>query len=317
MNTSRVWIFSVATACLLMLAAGSPAFAGDEVIRKGVDVWMTVAGIARTSFESDPLPAGFFCEGSKPFTGTVELKGAPLSQEPAGSLGAVDTVVRRLDDAVFNARGEAATRIQLMALSLVSTKPVETSCGSYDVAVTLAGEQPTTTMKIVRTEALGGTYSAPLALNVKVVFTPVSGDKGGRRELTRRVDLGPANYSVWTYVSVPRYKGSVRIDTDGDGRADAPLPLASNFMAGVSPAVLKGQPPAPRKVHLQTCPVGQCPYYSCHCKPWDEQPTYELTKDGCDDTHVHCVWACAPYNAPGAQCVPEPVETPPSDTSSF
>ena len=42
----------------------------------------------------------------------------------------------------FDAKGEAATRIQLMALSLVSTKPIETSCGPYDVAVSLAGKQP-------------------------------------------------------------------------------------------------------------------------------------------------------------------------------
>ncbi|HEY3567623.1 MAG TPA: hypothetical protein VGP73_06795, partial [Thermoanaerobaculia bacterium] len=50
------------------------------------------------------------------------------------------------------------TLSQLMALSLVSTQPIETSCGKYDVAVTLAGEQPTTTMKIVRTKP----WAAPI-----------------------------------------------------------------------------------------------------------------------------------------------------------
>ncbi|HEY4561603.1 MAG TPA: hypothetical protein VIJ36_01410, partial [Thermoanaerobaculia bacterium] len=138
---------------ILMLITGSPAFAGD-VIHKGVDLWMTVAGFARTSFAQEPIPAGFFCPGSPPFTGTVTFKGAPLAAEPARSLGSIDTVVRRLDDVAFNEKGEGATRVQLMALSLVSSQPIETSCGKYDVAVTLAGEQPTTTMRIIRTDAL-------------------------------------------------------------------------------------------------------------------------------------------------------------------
>src|SRR5215831_12925660 len=109
-------IRSVALIALVAaLISGSPAFAGDA-IHNGVDLWMTVAGFAQTSFADEPIPAGFFCEGSKPFTGTVKFKGAPLAVEPAGSLGAIDTVVRRLDDAQFDAKGEATTRIQLMAL---------------------------------------------------------------------------------------------------------------------------------------------------------------------------------------------------------
>lgn len=319
MKGSRVWILSVVTAFLFVLAAGSPAFAGDDALRKGVDVWMTVAGFARTSFESEPIPAGFFCEGSKPFTGAVEFEGGPLAAEPAGSLGTVDTVVRRLDDAVFDGKGQAKTRIQLMALSLVSTKPVETSCGAYDVAVTLAGEQPTTTMSIVKTEALGGTYSAPLALNVKVAFTPASGHQSARRELTRRIELGPANHSVWTYVSAPRYEGNVRIDTNGDGRPDTALPAASNFLAGVSPAVLKDQParvqaaagsvsPTPTPV----CPKGQCPYRSCHCTPWDDDPTYDQPAGQCESSHLHCVWVCVPQGTRGSMCAtPYPVDPAP------
>src|SRR3954468_8007561 len=202
--------YAVGAALILALISGSPLFAG-ETIHNGVDLWMTVAGFAQTSFADQPLPAGFFCEGSQPFTGTVKFKGAPFATEPARSLGGMDTAVRRLDDAAFNAKGEATTRIQLLALSLVSTQAIETSCGKYDVAVSLAGEQPVTTMRIFRTEALGGTYSAPLALNVKAVFTPVDGNKGGRREVTRRVDLGPGSHSVWAYVQAPQYPANVKI----------------------------------------------------------------------------------------------------------
>src|SRR3954453_15625200 len=169
MTVSRALIRSVVGAALILaLISGSPLLAG-EPIHNGVDLWMTVAGFAQTGFTNEPLPAGFFCEGSQPFTGTVKLKGAPLTVTPVGSLGAIDTVVRRLDDAKFNAKGEAATRIQLMALSLVSMKPIETSCGKYDVAVNLSGKQPVTTMKIFQTVAFGGPYAAPLALIVKAV----------------------------------------------------------------------------------------------------------------------------------------------------
>ncbi|HEX9941977.1 MAG TPA: hypothetical protein VGG03_08175 [Thermoanaerobaculia bacterium] len=299
MKASKILSLSAVGATLLVVLAASPALASDNVIHKGVDVWMTVAGFAKTSFEKEPIPAGFFCEGSQPFTGEIVFKGDPLAVQPARRLGAIDTVVRRLDDAVFNDKGEATTRIQLMALSLVSVKPIETRCGAYDVAVSLAGEQPTTTMRIVRTEALGGTYTAPLALNVKVVFTPVGGgNKSGRRELTRRIDLGPGTHSVWTYVTTPQYKGRIRVDTNGDGRVDAALPAASNFLAGVAPAVLKGPVAKPMTVQSTggaSCPTPLCPYYSCHCTPWDEDPTYDDPGTGCASDHLHCVWVCVQY----------------------
>jgi len=309
MEMTRVLFRSaLAAAVLFALAAGSPALAGENVIHKGADIWMTVAGFAKTSFAQEPIPAGFFCTDSQPFTGTVVFEGGPLTIEPAGSLGSVDTVVNRLDDAVFNDKGEATTRIQLMALSLVSTKPIETSCGKYDVAVSLVGEQPTTTMRIVRTDVFGGTYTAPLSLNVKAVFTPAGGDKSGRRELTRRIDLGPANHSVWAYINVPRYKGAVRIDTNGDGRPDAALPPASNFLAGVAPAVLKGDyKPTLRKTQGGpgiSCPSGQCPYRACHCAALEDNPQWDQSSTGCEDDHLHCIWTCAPAGAVGGTVGP-------------
>src|SRR4051812_14319370 len=119
MKISKSWIrLAVPGALLLALIGGPLAFAGPgDVIHNGVDLWMTVAGFAQTSFASDPLPAGFFCAGSQPFTGKVVFKGVPLAARPAKSLGDIDTVVRRLDDAAFNKQGEATTRIQLLALS--------------------------------------------------------------------------------------------------------------------------------------------------------------------------------------------------------
>jgi len=293
---TKVLVRSAVAIAILALAAGSPALAGDTVIHKGVDMWMTVAGFAQTSFESEPIPAGFFCAGSQPFTGMIVFKGSPLAAAPADSLGAVDTVVRRLDDVALDEHGMGFTRLQLMALSLVSTRPVDTSCGAYDVAVRLDGPQPMTKMRIVRTNALGGTYAAPLALNVKLEFTPVHGDKSARRELAHRVDLGPASNSVWAYTSKPRYQGTPRIDTNGDGTPDAVLPVASNFLAGVSPVANAAlYQPAPRPIPI--CPAGQCPHHSCHCNPnhdtWDPYDP----GTGCDPAHLHCIWVCVPCEA--------------------
>ena len=303
MTVSKVLIRSfVGAALLCALIGGSPLLAG-EAIHNGVDLWMTVAGFAKTDFAKDPLPAGFFCEGSQPFAGVVKFKGAPLAVEPAGSLGTIDTVVRRLDDAKFDAKGEAVTRLQLMALALVSTQPIETSCGQYDVAVGLTGEQPVTTMRIFQAETSGGTYSAPLALNVKAVFTPVNGDKSGRREVTRHIDLGPSTHSVWAYINLPRYQPGVRVDTNGDGRPDTVLPPSSNFLAGVSPAVLKEAPPLPQPATATsgtiTCPPGQCPYRACHCAAPDTNPPWNQSATGCEEDHLHCIWTCAPVGGVG------------------
>jgi hypothetical protein len=298
MTVSKALIRSTVAAALIFAAIGGSPLVAGEVIHNGVDLWMTVAGFAQTNFANDPLPAGFFCENSQPFTGVVKFKGAPLAVEPAGSLGTIDTVVRRLDDAKFDAKGEAVTRIQLMALSLVSTQPIETSCGQYDVAVRLTGKQPVTTMRIFQAETSGGTYSAPLKLNVKAVFTPVHGNKSGRREVTRPIDLGPGTHSVWAYIHLPRYQPGVRVDTNGDGRPDTVLPPASNFLAGVSPAVLKEAPPLPRLATTAddpiACPAGQCPYRSCHCAAPDTNPPWNQSATGCAEDHLHCIWTCAP-----------------------
>src|SRR3954463_8950856 len=105
MNLSKVLLRSaVGAALMLVLISGSPPFAGG-VVHQGVDLWMTVAGFAQTSFADQPIPAGFFCEGSQAFTGKVNCKCARLTVEPSGSLGSIDTVVRRLDDAKFDAKG--------------------------------------------------------------------------------------------------------------------------------------------------------------------------------------------------------------------
>jgi len=267
---------------LLVLVAVSPLAAAD-VIHNGTDVWETVTGFTYSSFDRNPIPAGFFCPDSKAFTGKVSLQGEPLKTAPAGSLGSIDTIVRRLDDAVFNENGEARTRIQLLALSLASVKPIDTGCGLYNVSASLAGEQPVTEMKILRTSDGGGSYVAPLELNVKLVFTPVSG-KGERRELVNRISLGAGSNSVWSYAKQAPH-GPVRVDTNGDGSPDTLMPASSNFLAGVAPA---------QQTTTGTAQIAYCRYQSCHCAVASTNP-YE-PNDYCE--HLHCVWVSVPCSQP-------------------
>ncbi|HEX4963561.1 MAG TPA: hypothetical protein VF173_22215 [Thermoanaerobaculia bacterium] len=304
MQVSKTLVRATFCAALaLALVASCPLFA--EVIPEGVDLWATAAGHTHTGFGSDPIPAGFFCENSKPFTGRIIFQGSPLAVEPAGSLGGADTIVHRLDNATFNEKGEAMTRIQLLALSLTSVKPVDTGCGQYNVAARLDGEQPVTDMKITRTATSGGSYVAPLALNVRLTFTPVNGDLKGQRTLTRRVTLGPSSMAVWTYATAPRYSGHVMVDTDGDGKPDTALPMASNFVAGVAPAA-SGDPVTVAGCTMgsnaTTCPPGYCLHQACHCNP--NSLTWDPYDKGVGCTYLHCLWVCVRSGAGAAVTKP-------------
>lgn len=285
---------SVAWGVLCLLGVALPALAGERVIRSGVDLWATAGGeMTFTSFASDPVPAGFFCDGSQPFADKVTFRGRPLATEPAGALGAIDTIVLRLDDAAFDADKIARTRIRLMALSLEATEPIETSCGRYDVEVSLAGEQPLTEMTIYRTSEWGGVYRAPLALDVEMAFRPVAGNPHPARELVRRVDLGPGTNSVWSDHVAGRGP-EIHVDTDGDRVPDTVLPAESNFLAGVSPSEN-----GPRQGRIElvggvpACPSPLCPVYTCHCTPMDDDPTYDEPAGECESDHLHCTWVCA------------------------
>lgn len=254
---------------LLALLAASPAVASGEVLTQGADLWKTASGFTFSSFADNPIPAGFFCPGSKPFAGLINLQGKPLATQPTDSLHGIDTIVRRLDDARINDQGEASTRIQLMALSLASVQPVDTGCGLYDVKATLAGEQPVTEMKIVRTGDQGGYFIAPLELNVKLVFTPVAG--GPSRELVNRISLGPGSKSEWSYDKPVAQAKIVRVDTDGDGVVETVLPGPSNFRNGIAPTS-----------------TATCQDQSCHCAEGSTNP-YE-PNSCCQHSHCTVVW---------------------------
>jgi hypothetical protein len=239
----------------LSLLLGFSPLSADPIIQRGIDVFAT-AGNGRTfyDFSQSPIPAGFFCRGSKAFTGRVAFKGLPLTTKPPGQLGDVDTVVERLDDAVFDEKGIAVTRIQLRALSLVSIAPIKTSCGAFHVYLSLDGEQRVTTMSIFRTQEGGGNFVAPIAVDARMTFIPVrrAQSRGVRKLQLKNSFTFPAAPLPWSLTAgTPKRTGAVAVDTNGDLTPDALLPGTSNFLTGQSP-----DRPAMTKAYCSCCPSG-------------------------------------------------------------
>lgn len=251
-------IFALLASSLLL---GLSPLAADSVIHRGIDVF-TTAGDGRTfyDFSHTPIPAGFFCERSKAFTGRVAFKGLPLVTKTPGALRGADTVVERLDDAAFNDEGVAATRLQFRALSLVSNAPVKTACGAYHVYVSLVGKQRVTTMKILRTQEGGGHFIAPLAADVRMTFIPVKPVQG-RPTKKLALEAGftfPAQSLPWSFrvEGQARKIGAAVIDTDGNLSPDTLIPGSSNFAAGQSPEHIQAN------LGWEECP--SCAIWTCH-----------------------------------------------------
>lgn len=235
-----------------------PGLAADRVIYNGIDLWATSEdGSTFVDFSENPLPAQFLCYKSEPFTGRVGFKGVPVATSEPGLLGRTDTIVQRLDDAVFNKRGVAFSRLQVRSLYLKSLSPIKTSCGLFTATVVLDGEQPITRMKIVRENPKGGRFFAPIAVNVKISFKPVNGVEAEPLEIRKSLRFPPLPNQRW--MSLPaqerhQAKGVLLVDTDGDQMPDTYLPGTSNFAVGQMLAG-KGSP----------CSAWEDPEGNVHC----------------------------------------------------
>ena len=255
MRKHLIWAVLVAILCV-----AAPAAAGNLVIRSGIDLWSTKAdGRTHWDFGGDAIPAGFFCANSAPFGGVLYLKGSPIATGKPDALGATDTIVQRLDDAVFSKNRMATSRIQLRALSLESISPIKTSCGLFDVKASLDGDQPITRMRIYRDTPTAGRYVAPLALNVKLVFTPVN-TRGARPLVLRKnIRFQPKPNATWATAApagLLTHDDFVKVDTDGDGSPDSFLEGTSNFCAAGNPAKIA----APGGCH---CADAECSERHC------------------------------------------------------
>lgn len=256
------------------LVALSP-LAADPIIQRGIDAFVTRDdGKTFYDFAHNPIPADFFCDNSKAFTDRVVLKGLPLTTTIPGQLRGADTIVERLDDAVFNAKDVAVTRIQFRALSMVSVAPIKTSCGAFHLYVSLDGPQRMTTMSIHRTQEGGGSFIAPLAVNARLTFIPV---KSVKTKNPRKLELKasvffPGNPLPWSFKNTAGVKStsSVTVDTNGDLSPDTRLPGTSNFSAGMPPDLITepgtiGACACPQPCHTQSGEE-HC-YWPSNCYP--------------------------------------------------
>jgi hypothetical protein len=233
----RVFVYALT---LALFAALPAAAATVRSIENGIDVWHTAGdGTTFVDFAKNPIPKGFFCSKSAAFTGRVVLQGRPLATGTPGELGGADTIVQRLDDASFNSDGVATTRVQLRALQLDSMAAIKTTCGDFNVRVSLSGVQPTTKMRIIRETESSGRFVAPIQVRFKISFLPTSGATALQRELVRNFTLAPAPNATWGVTEAKRSssrQASLLVDTDSDQIPDTYLPKTSgNFQAGWTP----------------------------------------------------------------------------------
>jgi len=241
----------------MLLLGMSHLASADPAIKPGIDVFTTVGGgFTYYEFSKTPIPAGFFCDSSTAFTDRVALKGLPVETGKPGQLRNTDTIIERLDEAVFDAHGVAQTRIRFRALSMVSIAPIKNSCGAFHVYVTLDGKQPVTRMRIHESEVGGGSFHAPLSANVRLTFVPVRGTNPRRLELKGSVAF-PGKPLPWTFPDgeVSKPMRSAVVDTNGDLRPDTRLPGTSNFTAGIPPQGLRV---------INATKIGRGCYCACH-----------------------------------------------------
>lgn len=232
---------------LALLLIAVPTLAADRVIQNGIDLWQTKGdGSTFADFSKKPIPAGFFCFKSEVFTGRVIFRGTPIVTDT--NLAQADTIVHRLDDAVFNRRGVATTRVQLRAMTFESVAPIQTACGLFNATLRLDGEQPVTRMVIRRENKLGGRFSVPIHANVKIAFTPVGRESSEALEIPIQVRFPALPNQRWAATdgtAAREIRGFVTVDTDGDRVVDTSLPGTSNFVAG-----FVGKPARDGRVHL-------------------------------------------------------------------
>ncbi len=183
--------------------------------------------------------------------------------------------MHRFDDAFFDAKGTAYTRVQVRAPAFESLKPVETLCGNFDVTVTLDGEQPITKMQILRDSTEGGRFFSPISVIVKLNFVAADGSKHEPLVISRRLDFKAMDNGRWTESPAKHNlvaKSFLLVDTNADGDPDTYLPGTSNFIASAGEPVAPGQKAQsiiqqPSDCH---CEYATCGHQHCITVPTDD-----------------------------------------------
>ncbi|MBZ0172947.1 MAG: hypothetical protein K8E66_11240 [Phycisphaerales bacterium] len=164
-----------------------------RVFAAALGVSAAVAGAANVPAGDDlieTLPETWFNFG--PGIGVVNFIGDPLDP---GTLGATDTIVRRLQDTQFNGQGVHAwdgppqpgttdtIDIELVALSLRSVAPIDIGGAMFNVDIDLdpaIASVGTMTLRHEWNDAgqFQGTFDSMLTIFADALFTPVGGGPG-------------------------------------------------------------------------------------------------------------------------------------------
>jgi len=154
---------TVAFGVLLAALSAFPALAQKNFIPYGKDIWVTPPN-GQTVFTFAPGDLEALCGAapSSTWNHQVAFQGVPSQGQDW------DTMINRLDNAVFNSTGIATTRVQVGTLAFQSTTTTVTPCGTLYFRVGLAGEQAVTNMTIQRTSAGGGVFSADINVSVEI-----------------------------------------------------------------------------------------------------------------------------------------------------
>jgi len=258
-----------ATALAIVILAPAPAIADD--VLPGSDLFTTATGHTNVDFGPLPLPAGFFGPFSDPFTDLVPLEGVPLLDSLPGAAQGADTIVERLDPAIFLACPALDTiPIEIIGLRLSSIGPISVSFNggsssslyTIDSSLSQVVPQLPGAMTIRHECPEGGTFDSTLPVTPRLVFTKVAGALG---IATLILDPAPTLSLVgggdWAHTDggfgiFTSPGGSV--DGDGDGLIDDLFSSTSNFFAGVNhvPCDCGGNGTACRTLTLEEALLG-------------------------------------------------------------
>jgi YD repeat-containing protein len=167
-------------------------------VPRGFDVFETPPGGTRLNIPStNPIPGVLFDLGCTSVSGTIGFQGQPIGLFHGVDLGTGDTVVERKTDAGFRfgklrrnkPRGTATISIELVALSLQSTSPLQVSCPGHVEQWNVKAEPSPSAhssgkMKMKKVNDSGGTFSSKFSVYPELIFTRLSDGA------TRKLDVG-------------------------------------------------------------------------------------------------------------------------------
>lgn len=219
----------------IALVSAVPALAQD-VIPAGTDSWRTPPD--GSSYTDLNLPAGFLDKDCPAFQGRVILGGVPIEAQPQDAYSYGDTLVERLQDAAFDEKGVAQVKIIVRGLHFQGANTLKTGCGDWSADVGLAKQQSTTVMTIVREDANGGYFQAPISVDTIWTFTRAS--DGAVRTLSTSNILTSDEKSPWQAGTCTKAAAGTRrpalINPSGHGKPTMKIAAISRgFNPGYGP----------------------------------------------------------------------------------